>query len=172
MVGVNLKPSDDWFADEENVRHSVGLPTNVVLVPDCPKCPEPSCDAVVLDDMINSLTKDEDKVKYARLVLQSYIEDNKKRKLIGHVTRNYFENLVEALEAGLEDVHATGQSASISTSSSNKPAIKGKSGQKKVAKTSSEHSHDRWPCDRCTFINPSSSDTCDICGSRQRQANR
>ncbi|XP_040383503.1 probable E3 ubiquitin-protein ligase ARI5 isoform X1 [Oryza brachyantha] len=121
------KLSDDWFADEENVRHSVGLPTNVVCVPDCPKltcgicfegyaanamscagcphfychecwegyisaaindgpgclvlqCPEPSCDAIVLEDMINSLTKNEDKVKYARFVLWSYIEGNKKIK--------------------------------------------------------------------------------------------
>uniref|UniRef100_A0A0E0M3C0 RBR-type E3 ubiquitin transferase n=1 Tax=Oryza punctata TaxID=4537 RepID=A0A0E0M3C0_ORYPU len=397
------KLSDDWFADEENVRHSVGLPSNVVHVPDRPECPEPSCDAIVLEDMINSLAKDEDKVKYVRFVLWSYIGVNKKIKwcpapdcpcaveflgdgnydvsckckfsfcwncaeeahrpvscdtvskwilknsaesenmnwlclgawsdhgdgtggfyacnryqsakregvydeaearreraknslerymhyyerwasnqtsrqkaqadlqkvenedltklsdVVGipetqlkfipeawsqiiecrrvlkwtyaygyylhnkaksdffvylqgeaesglerlhkcaekdmreflptadstqpsslqdfsefrvklsgltSVTRNYFENLVQALEAGLQDVRATGQSASVSASSSKKPPTntRGKSGRNKVARTSPECSGDRWPCDRCTFINPSSSNACNVCG--------
>uniref|UniRef100_A0A0E0IMA4 RanBP2-type domain-containing protein n=1 Tax=Oryza nivara TaxID=4536 RepID=A0A0E0IMA4_ORYNI len=364
------KLSDDWFADEENVRRSVGLPSNVVHVPDCPECPEPSCDAIVLEDMINSLTKDEDKVKYARFVLWSYIGVNNKCAEEAHrpvscdtvskwilknsaesenmnwlclgawsdhgdgtggfyacnryqsakmggmydeaearreraknslerymhyyerwasnqtsrqkaqadlqkvenedltklsdvvgipetqlkfipeawsqiiecrrvlkwtyaygyylhnkaksdffvylqgeaesglerlhkcaekdmreflptadstqpslslqdfgefrvklsgltsVTRNYFENLVQTLEAGLQDVRATDQSASVSTSSSKKPPTntKGKSGRSKVARTSQERSGDRWPCDRCTFINPSSTNSCNMCG--------
>ncbi|KAE8776461.1 putative E3 ubiquitin-protein ligase ARI7 [Hordeum vulgare] len=29
------KLSDEWFADEERVRHFVGLPTNGVVLPDC-----------------------------------------------------------------------------------------------------------------------------------------
>lgn len=58
------------------------------------------------------------------------------------VTRNYFENLVQALEAGLEDVRATGQSTSNNTPSCKKPATEGKSGRKKVARTLSVHSDD------------------------------
>ncbi|KQJ91001.1 hypothetical protein BRADI_4g35080v3 [Brachypodium distachyon] len=44
------------------------------------RCPEPSCSAMVLEETINRLAKDEDKVKYKKFVLRSYIEDNKKMK--------------------------------------------------------------------------------------------
>lgn len=42
------------------------------------RCPEPSCGAAVGQDMINLLAPDEDKQKYARYLIRSYIEDNKK----------------------------------------------------------------------------------------------
>uniref|UniRef100_A0ACD5YG22 Uncharacterized protein n=1 Tax=Avena sativa TaxID=4498 RepID=A0ACD5YG22_AVESA len=121
------KLSDEWFADEERVRNSVGLPANGVIRPDCQKltcgicfdeyspselssascghfychecwegyistsindgagclalrCPEPSCTAMVLEETINRLAKDEDKVKYKQLLLHSYIEDSRKIK--------------------------------------------------------------------------------------------
>ncbi|KAM0894904.1 hypothetical protein ACQ4PT_024166 [Festuca glaucescens] len=121
------KLSDEWFADEERVRKSVGLPANEVLLPDSQtltcgicfegystnalssascvhfychecwegyisasindgpgclalRCPEPSCSAMVLEETINRLAKDEDKVKYKQLLLRSYIEDSKKIK--------------------------------------------------------------------------------------------
>uniref|UniRef100_A0ACD5XUB6 Uncharacterized protein n=1 Tax=Avena sativa TaxID=4498 RepID=A0ACD5XUB6_AVESA len=121
------KLSDEWFADEERVRTSVGLPAKGVILPDCQKltcgicfegystcalssascvhfycpecwegyisasindgpgclalqCPEPSCSAMVLEETINRLAKDEDKVKYKQLLLHSYIEDSKKIK--------------------------------------------------------------------------------------------
>uniref|UniRef100_A0A0D9XFK6 RBR-type E3 ubiquitin transferase n=1 Tax=Leersia perrieri TaxID=77586 RepID=A0A0D9XFK6_9ORYZ len=67
--------------------------------------------------------------------LQNFNEFRGKLADLTSVTRNYFENLVQALEAGLEDVHATDQSASISTSISKKPDIKGKPGRKKAART-------------------------------------
>ncbi|KAG7013889.1 putative E3 ubiquitin-protein ligase ARI7, partial [Cucurbita argyrosperma subsp. argyrosperma] len=44
------------------------------------RCPDPSCSAVVDQDMINSLVSDEDRKKYARYLLRSYVEDNKKTK--------------------------------------------------------------------------------------------
>ena len=42
------------------------------------RCPDPSCGAAVGQDMINLLASDEDKEKYDRYLLRSYIEDNKK----------------------------------------------------------------------------------------------
>lgn len=42
------------------------------------RCPDPSCGAVVDQDMINSLASNEDRKKYARYLLRSYVEDNKK----------------------------------------------------------------------------------------------
>lgn len=42
------------------------------------RCPDPSCGAAVDQDMINLLVSAEDKEKYDRYLLRSYIEDNKK----------------------------------------------------------------------------------------------
>lgn len=42
------------------------------------RCPDPSCGAVVDQGMINSLASNEDREKYARYLLRSYVEDNKK----------------------------------------------------------------------------------------------
>jgi len=56
------------------------------------------------------------------------------------VTRNYFENLVRALEAGLEDVRVTGQSTSkrkARATPKKKPSARGKSGRNKKARTTS-----------------------------------
>uniref|UniRef100_A0A2N9EM97 RBR-type E3 ubiquitin transferase n=1 Tax=Fagus sylvatica TaxID=28930 RepID=A0A2N9EM97_FAGSY len=44
------------------------------------RCPDPSCGAAIGQDMINSLASDEDKEKYSRYLLRSYIEDSKKTK--------------------------------------------------------------------------------------------
>ncbi|KAJ4903383.1 putative E3 ubiquitin-protein ligase ARI10 [Raphanus sativus] len=44
------------------------------------QCPEPSCSAVVGQDMINSLiTKEEDKEKFYRYFLRSYVESSRKK---------------------------------------------------------------------------------------------
>ncbi|XVE90685.1 hypothetical protein DITRI_Ditri20bG0096600 [Diplodiscus trichospermus] len=122
------KVHDEWFADEEKVRRSVGLLekpvvpfpdgremtcgicfetyTNAQLhaaacghpfcsscwagyistaINDGPgclmlRCPDPSCAAAVRQDMINTLASDEDKVKYFRYFIRSYVEDNRKTK--------------------------------------------------------------------------------------------
>ncbi|PIA29737.1 hypothetical protein AQUCO_05800083v1 [Aquilegia coerulea] len=44
------------------------------------RCPDPSCGAAVGQDMINLLVSDEDKEKYSRYLLRSYVEDNRKTK--------------------------------------------------------------------------------------------
>ncbi|PNX87420.1 putative E3 ubiquitin-protein ligase ARI7-like protein, partial [Trifolium pratense] len=44
------------------------------------RCPEPSCGAAIGQDMIDLLASNEDKQKYGRYLLRSYIEDNKKSK--------------------------------------------------------------------------------------------
>ncbi|OWM72296.1 hypothetical protein CDL15_Pgr018181 [Punica granatum] len=44
------------------------------------RCPDPSCTAAVGQDMIDKLASDEDKKKYNRYFIRSYIEDNKKTK--------------------------------------------------------------------------------------------
>ncbi|CAA7026476.1 unnamed protein product [Microthlaspi erraticum] len=122
------KVHDEWFADEERVRRTVGiLEGPVVTAPDdgelacgicfesflseelesvacghpfCPtcwtgyisttindgpgclmlRCPEPSCDAAVGQDMFEKLASQEDKEKYYRYFLRSYVEDNRKMK--------------------------------------------------------------------------------------------
>lgn len=122
------KVHEEWFADEERVRKSVGLlekpivplsrvtevvcgicfenflPDGIMSVgcghpfcttcwkayittsindgPGCLtlRCPDPSCDAAIGQDMIDTLTSGEDKDKYNRYLLRSYIEDNRKTK--------------------------------------------------------------------------------------------
>ena len=42
------------------------------------RCPDPSCHATVGEDMVLSLVSDQDRAKYTRYVLRSYVEDNRK----------------------------------------------------------------------------------------------
>lgn len=42
------------------------------------RCPDPSCAVAVGQDMINLLASVDDKEKYARYFLRSYVEDNRK----------------------------------------------------------------------------------------------
>ncbi|KAK9287938.1 hypothetical protein L1049_016383 [Liquidambar formosana] len=44
------------------------------------RCPDPSCSAAVGEDMINLVASDDDKGKYARYLLRSYVEDNRMTK--------------------------------------------------------------------------------------------
>ncbi|GAB2265685.1 Probable E3 ubiquitin-protein ligase ari8 [Dionaea muscipula] len=119
---------DEWFADEERTRKTVGLLSRpIVLHPDATnlvcricfdeysvdqlvsascghlfcatcwegyistsindgpgclwlRCPEPSCNAAVVEDMVNQLVSGEDRKKYSRYFVRSYIEDKKKTK--------------------------------------------------------------------------------------------
>ncbi|XP_044482540.1 probable E3 ubiquitin-protein ligase ARI8 isoform X2 [Mangifera indica] len=122
------KVYDEWFADEEKVRKSVGLlekpvvefpnakelncgicfetypcdrlhaaacghpfcnacwagyiSTSINDGPGCLtlRCPDPSCGAAIGQDMINLFVSDEDKEKYSRYFVRSYVEDNRKIK--------------------------------------------------------------------------------------------
>lgn len=40
------------------------------------RCPDPPCGAVIGQNMINLLASNDDKEKYSRYILRSYIEDN------------------------------------------------------------------------------------------------
>jgi hypothetical protein len=79
------------------------------------------------------------------------------------VTRNYFENLVQALEAGLEDVRSTGQAAGTSSTATSSKKGGTKSKKKQHSKPSSDHTDDSWPCERCTYLNLPSVDACSVC---------
>ncbi|KAG2308786.1 hypothetical protein Bca52824_028534 [Brassica carinata] len=133
------KVHDEWFADEEGVRNTVGIlekpvvppsddteltcgicfdpypPEKIasvscghpfcttcwtvalsfmkeweslvtsaqpLMTPGCLmlRCPDPSCLAAVGHDMVDKLASEEDKDKYNRYFLRSYIEDNRKMK--------------------------------------------------------------------------------------------
>ena len=42
------------------------------------RCPDPSCNAAVDQDMISELASVEDNEKYSRYFIRSYVEDNRK----------------------------------------------------------------------------------------------
>ncbi|KAK9138834.1 hypothetical protein Sjap_009428 [Stephania japonica] len=85
------------------------------------------------------------------------------------VTRNYFENLVRALENGLADVDAHGASSRSSSSKSLGGNGKGKGGRGKGASCRSSGSSrnledtDHWSCEHCTFANVRAVTTCQMC---------
>ncbi|KAJ4886254.1 putative E3 ubiquitin-protein ligase ARI7 [Raphanus sativus] len=133
---------DEWFADEERVRNTVGIlespvvppsddteltcgicfdsypPEKIVSVscghpfcttcwtgyisttindgPGCLmlRCPDPSCLAAVGHDMVDKLASDEDKEKYNRYFLRSYIEDNRKMKWCPVLPRGVIMRLI------------------------------------------------------------------------------
>ncbi|XP_020245729.1 probable E3 ubiquitin-protein ligase ARI8 isoform X1 [Asparagus officinalis] len=88
------------------------------------------------------------------------------------VTRNYFENLVRALESGLKDVGSSNNQATSSKTTSSKTLGKGKSGKLKAAGTSSRsgtgpsrstEDNSMWSCEHCTYANPRSTSVCQMC---------
>lgn len=84
------------------------------------------------------------------------------------VTRNYFENLVRALENGLSDVNNSQAASSRTSTSKASGSSKGKGGFLKVggSKIRSSRTGDiagRWSCTHCTFSNVSSMTVCSIC---------
>lgn len=89
------------------------------------------------------------------------------------MTRNYFENLVKALEMGLADVDS--QAASIKTSSKTVAgSSKSKGGRKGSSKTGTSTSvrtaddSGNWVCDKCTYVNASCATTCHVCHNHRR----
>ncbi|KAK4782244.1 hypothetical protein SAY86_016346 [Trapa natans] len=89
------------------------------------------------------------------------------------VTKNYFENLVRALENGLSDVDSHGACSRAASakngvgSTSSKPRIgKGKV-TARAGSTSRIDDSSHWSCDRCTFANVKSSNTCQMCQTRR-----
>lgn len=108
--------------------------------------------------------------------LQSYLTDPSddfnsfRTKLAGltSVTRNYFENLVRALENGLSDVDSHGACSKAGSSKSVAGSSKAKSGRGKGSSRSGgsgRNSDDSgsWACDHCTYLNNKSATTCHMC---------
>ncbi|XP_054811962.1 probable E3 ubiquitin-protein ligase ARI7 isoform X10 [Prosopis cineraria] len=89
------------------------------------------------------------------------------------VTRNYFENLVRALENGLSDVDSNGVASSKATSSKNATgSSKGRGGRGKgTTRTSSSNKmtdDSNWYCGQCTYANNMSVNTCQMCHQQRR----
>lgn len=62
------------------------------------RCPDPSCLAAVGHDMVDKLASEEDKEKYNRYFLRSYIEDNRK------VNTRSLENLYHTAGINVTDL--------------------------------------------------------------------
>ncbi|CAL0332465.1 unnamed protein product [Lupinus luteus] len=87
------------------------------------------------------------------------------------VTRNYFENLVRALEKGLSDVGNNGANSSEATSSKNgaggsKRGGRGK-GTIRATMSSKMTDDDLWSCEQCTYANVNSATTCQMCNQQR-----
>ncbi|GKV27954.1 hypothetical protein SLEP1_g37064 [Rubroshorea leprosula] len=96
-----------------------------------------------------------------------------RKKLAGltSVTRNYFENLVQALENGLSDVDSHG-GCNRTDSSKNKGCGSSKGGNVKELTSSDSVSRNLnnlgyWSCEHCTFANISSATTSEVCDQPQ-----
>lgn len=89
------------------------------------------------------------------------------------VTRNYFENLVRALENGLSDVNShPACSRATSSKSLGGGSSKGKNNRGKgtASKSSSSRNIDdsgHWSCEYCTFANVKSAIVCQMCQQRR-----
>jgi hypothetical protein len=90
------------------------------------------------------------------------------------VTRNYFENLVRALETGLNDVGpSTSHGASSKSTATKSLGSKSKSGKNRASSTSTKSGRgvddsNVWTCDQCTFANPKSAKACQACDRQHR----
>ncbi|XP_061374631.1 probable E3 ubiquitin-protein ligase ARI7 isoform X1 [Gastrolobium bilobum] len=85
------------------------------------------------------------------------------------VTRNYFENLVRALENGLSDVDSNGAAFSKATSSKNSPgSSKGRAGRGKGTFRGRMSDDNHWFCEHCTYANVKSATICQICNQQPR----
>ncbi|WCJ35316.1 RING/U-box superfamily protein [Euphorbia peplus] len=79
------------------------------------------------------------------------------------VTENYFKKLVSALENGLSDVvsYKHGATSSSSSASAHRP-----SSSSWIGIDEEIEEEDYWPCDRCTFMNPTSVSQCGMCSGQ------
>ncbi|CAL5026708.1 unnamed protein product [Urochloa decumbens] len=93
------------------------------------------------------------------------------------VTRNYFENLVRALETGLNDVGPSTSQGTCSKSATSKSlGGKSKSGKNRASNTSSKYGapsrgvddSNIWTCEHCTYANPKSARACQACDRQHR----
>jgi ariadne-1 len=81
------------------------------------------------------------------------------------VTKNFFENLVRALENGLSDVDSNGATTSKATSSKNAAgSSRGRGKGTNRATVSRKITVDNeWYCEQCTYANVGSATACAMC---------
>ncbi|KAK1426350.1 hypothetical protein QVD17_15021 [Tagetes erecta] len=91
--------------------------------------------------------------------------NNFRTKLAGltSVTRNYFENLVRALENGLADVDAHGASSKTSSSKNAAGTSKAKGTKGKGSIRGRTDDSTGWSCDQCTYMNSKNATSCQMC---------
>ncbi|XP_074281495.1 putative E3 ubiquitin-protein ligase ARI7 [Silene latifolia] len=78
------------------------------------------------------------------------------------VTRSYFENLMRALENGLEDVNS--QATCSEPASSKNPKTKGGKGKSSSSRPGGNiDDSNYWNCDQCTYANPDPMTLCQMC---------
>lgn len=88
------------------------------------------------------------------------------------MTRNYFENLVRALENGLADVDSQGTSSKPTSSkgaagSSKTKGGKGKTSSKSGGSGRTIDDSGSWYCDQCTYLNVKTATACQMCQTRR-----
>lgn len=89
------------------------------------------------------------------------------------VTRNYFENLVRALENGLSDVDAyggtsrTGGARTLGAGSSKSRGSRSKGAARSSSGSRATDDSGHWSCEYCTFANAKSATVCQMCQQRR-----
>ncbi|XWS25707.1 hypothetical protein CRYUN_Cryun27aG0090700 [Craigia yunnanensis] len=91
--------------------------------------------------------------------VKEFIEFRKKLSVLTRVTRNYFENLVKALQNGLSDVNSQGSSRV-----SKKPRTMNNAAAVSGAPDYFATTEGQWLCGFCTYENHSSATCCTMCG--------
>ncbi|KAM1095985.1 hypothetical protein FF1_010800 [Malus domestica] len=118
------------------------------------RCPDPSCSAVVFQDMINDLASYEEKEKYSRYFLRSYVEDNRKTKWCPAPGCDYAINFI--VGGGSYDVtcHCSYSFCWNCTEEAHRPVDCG-TVSKWIMKNSAESENMNWilanskPCPKC-----------------------
>lgn len=94
----------------------------------------------------------------------SFTEFRTKLAGLTSVTRDYFQNLVQALENGLADVDSSGAGNSKGRASAKGKNSKPKAGSSKDETSSRFVDEDgHWYCGHCTFANTGTSSVCSMC---------
>ncbi|KAL1561358.1 putative E3 ubiquitin-protein ligase ari8 [Salvia divinorum] len=87
------------------------------------------------------------------------------------VTRNYFENLVRALENGLSDVDSQAvcnkMSSKTAAGTSKSKSGRGKGSSKTGTAVRNADDSGSWACDKCTYMNARSAAACHVCNHRR-----
>ncbi|KAI5350869.1 PREDICTED: probable E3 [Prunus dulcis] len=102
---------------------------------------------------------------------KEFIDFHTKLAGLTGVTKNYFENLVSALENGLSDVDS--QATCSGSSSKNGGSSKAKGGKGKGTSRAGGSSKNvdstgMWTCEYCTYANSKHSTTCHMCHHQRR----